>query len=204
MRRARIAAALLIPFLPASAAVQSTITPGANPNTKLVGRLALAPGDEVRTVYVRNLDGTETEVSWAGSKLTLVNLWSTWCAPCREEMPGLEKIHAGHSAGDLTVLGVVVMDHAPASAVKAAAEAAKATYRIVVDSEKDTQRAFGGVATVPTSFLLDSKGTILRKFVGTSPKQMEALAKDVDDVLAGRPLGAPYLPGPDEPPAASH
>jgi thiol-disulfide isomerase/thioredoxin len=207
MRRAGIAAAVLIPALSAlaaAAAVQSTLTTGPRPNTALVGRLALAPGDEVRPVYVLNLDGTESEVSWAGSKLTLVNLWSTWCVPCREEMPGLEKIHAGHPASDLTVLGVVVMDHAPVSAVKSAADAAKATYRIVVDSEKDTQRAFGGVATVPTSFLVDSKGTILRKFVGTSPKQLEALSKDVDDVLAGRPLGAPYLPPPDEPPAAAH
>jgi thiol-disulfide isomerase/thioredoxin len=204
MRRVVLAAAVLVPALAAVAAPQPTITPGTNPTTRLVGRLALAPGDPIRPIQVLNLDGSPSEVSWGGSKLTLVNLWATWCVPCREEMPGLETIHAGHPASDLSILGVVVMDRASLAAVKSAADAAKVTYRVVVDSEKDTQSAFGGIATVPTSFLIDAKGTILRKFVGTSPKQLVALSKDIDDALAGRPLGAPYLPGPEEPPAAAH
>jgi len=202
MRHAVFAAALLGGSI-AAAAPQPTITPGPPPSTHLVGRLALAPGDLVRSVYVIDLDGRTAEVGWAGPKLTLVNLWSTWCVPCRDEMPAIEKIHESHPPTDLAVVGVVVMDRASLTEIKAAADAAKVTYRVAADAEKDTQRAFGGVSTVPTSFLLDGKGTILRKFVGTSPKQMEAVAKDIDDVLAGRPLGAPYLPGPEEPAPAA-
>jgi peroxiredoxin len=118
-------------------------------------------------------------------------------------MPALEKIHAAHPDSDLRMVGVVVLDRAPYADIKAALEASKASYRVVVDSAKNAQRAFGGIATVPTTFLLDDQGKIVRKFVGTSAKQLEALAKDVDDVLAGRPLGAPYLPSPDEPAPAT-
>jgi len=150
-----------------------------------------------------DLDGAPVKLSWGGAKLTLVNLWATWCVPCRDEMPGLEKIHAAHPDADLRFVGVVVLDRAPYADIKAAVTASKVSYRILVDSRKAAQHAFGGVATVPTTFLLDGQGKIVRKFVGTSAKQLEALAKDIDDVLAGRPLGAPYLPPPDEPPAAA-
>jgi hypothetical protein len=47
---------------------------------------------------------------------------------------------------------------------------------------------------VPTTFLVDGEGKLVRKFVGTDEKGIEALAKDVANFLAGKPLGNPYIP----------
>jgi thiol-disulfide isomerase/thioredoxin len=155
--------------------------------------LALAPGDIVPGFSAVKLDGTPTRVDWRDAKLNLVNLWATWCAPCRQEMPAIDAMRKSREKKGLRVLGVVVLDRAALPDVAAAVEASKVGYRIVMGGDA-AQSVFAGVAIVPTTFLLDAKGTVIRKYVGTDDKQVAAFAKDIDDVLAGRPLGQQYLP----------
>ena len=69
------------------------------------------------------------------------------------------------------------------------------TYRIVAVPPGATD-AWGGLTLIPTTFLVDGQGKLVRKFVGTDDKAIAALTKDVGDYLAGRPLGNPYIPPP--------
>ena len=153
---------------------------------------ALAPGDIVPPVEGYGLDGRQSVVSYAGAKLTVVNFWATWCVPCREEMPALEKIHKAHDSG-LQVIGALINDPATVEEVQAALTDTGATYRVVALPE-GAGHAWGGITLVPATFLIDRDGKLVRKFVGTDEAAVKAMAKDVDDYLAGRPLGNPYIP----------
>src|SRR5262245_41488283 len=72
--------------------------------------VALAPGDKLAPATATDLDGHAVRLTWGGAKLTLVNLWATWCQPCREEMPALQKLADRHVEDGLSMLGLVVLD----------------------------------------------------------------------------------------------
>ena len=155
---------------------------------------ALVPGDKAPTVSGYGLDGKEVQVSYAAAKLTVVNFWATWCVPCRGEMPALEKIRAAHpEPGSLQVVGALLNDPATVEEVKAVIDETGVTYGILAVPE-GTGNAWGGLTLVPTTFLVDGEGKLVRKFVGTDENAVQAMAKDVGDFLAGRPLGKPYRP----------
>jgi thiol-disulfide isomerase/thioredoxin len=161
-------------------------TPAAPPGA------ALAAGDVVPPMKVKTLDGKAAEVSWDAAKLTLVNFWATWCAPCRQEMPELQKLATARKK-KLRVVGVVVMDQASAPEIASAAAVAQARYEIFWGGPP-VEAAWHGIGILPTTYLVDPKGAIVRKYVGTSPEMLTAVRKDVEDFLGGRPLGDPYVP----------
>jgi thiol-disulfide isomerase/thioredoxin len=154
---------------------------------------ALVPGDKVPAVVGTTLDGKETAVAYADAKLTVVNFWATWCVPCRQEMPALEKIRANHEREGLQLIGALLFDESTPEQVASAVSESGARYRIVAVPAGTTD-AWGGLTLVPTTFLVDGEGKLVRKFVGTDEKGIEALAKDVANFLAGKPLGNPYIP----------
>ncbi|HJQ99327.1 MAG TPA: TlpA disulfide reductase family protein [Candidatus Polarisedimenticolaceae bacterium] len=154
---------------------------------------ALIPGDTVPAVSGTDLEGKESAVSYAAAKLTLVNFWATWCVPCREEMPALEKLRSAHEGAGLQIVGALLFDETTPEQVAEAVKDSGVTYRIVAVPPGATN-AWGGLTLIPTTFLVDGQGKLVRKFVGTDEKSIAALTKDVGDYLAGRPLGNPYIP----------
>jgi cytochrome c biogenesis protein CcmG, thiol:disulfide interchange protein DsbE len=192
MRRLLVFAAVLA----CASAVRSAPIPAPTP---VRYGTALAPGDTVPPLKALALDGTPQTVAWSAGKLTLVNFWATWCTPCRQEMPELQALHVAREPDGLKVVGVVVQDRAGGDDIAAAANAAKAKYTLLWGGP-EVEVAWGGVSILPTTFLIDPRGAIVRKYVGTNADEIAALKKDIDDYLAGRPLGDPYLPPPDPPP----
>ncbi|HZN54203.1 MAG TPA: TlpA disulfide reductase family protein [Candidatus Polarisedimenticolaceae bacterium] len=158
--------------------------------------IALAPGDTVIPLQARTLDGQGHTVEWASAKISLVNFWATWCTPCREEMPAIEQLRAARGKDGLQVVGVVIQDLAPADEVRRIAAESKVDYLLLRGGDEVT-RIWRGIQIVPTTFLVDSKGKVVRKYIGTGKEEIAALTRDVDDFLAGRPLGPPYVPPPD-------
>jgi thiol-disulfide isomerase/thioredoxin len=200
MRRLLVFAAVVACASAARAAAPPRAAAPAPAPTPVRYGAALAPGDIVPPLKALALDGTPQTVAWSDGKLTLVNFWATWCTPCRQEMPELQAIHAARDKDGLRVVGVVVQDRAGGDDIAAAANAAKARYRLLWGGP-EVEVAWGGVSILPTTFLIDPHGSIVRKYVGTNADEIAALTKDVDDYLAGRPLGDPYMPPPDPPPA---
>ena len=67
------------------------------------------------------------------------------------------------------------------------------TYPIVLPEARYID-AWGGVSSLPLTFLVDGQGKILRRYIGATPEQMEGLAADVEAALAGKPLGPVIIP----------
>jgi cytochrome c biogenesis protein CcmG, thiol:disulfide interchange protein DsbE len=123
-----------------------------------------ARDEAVPTFAVRTFsDETLTSESLRG-QVVLVNVWATWCVPCRVEMPLLEATWQRHRARGLVVLGASV-DRGDPAAVRAFVTSRGLTYPIAIVDD-DVVRALGGVQAYPTSLLLGRDGRVLHRVVG--------------------------------------
>jgi cytochrome c biogenesis protein CcmG/thiol:disulfide interchange protein DsbE len=118
----------------------------------------------VPTFAVTTRDGQRLTQDSLRGRVVLVNLWATWCAPCRVEMPALQQLATAYAAEGVMVLGLSV-DRGPARDVDRFLAERGITYPVAIVDER-TVAAFGGVRGYPTSLLLDRDGVIRHAVVG--------------------------------------
>jgi thiol-disulfide isomerase/thioredoxin len=110
------------------------------------------------------LDGQEISDASLRGKVVLVNIWATWCTPCRVEMPLLEQMQARHKDAGFVIVGLAV-DRVSTEQVRRFVEERGVTYPIAhVDGS--AEQIFGGVRGYPTSFLIDRTGKIRQAVIG--------------------------------------
>jgi cytochrome c biogenesis protein CcmG/thiol:disulfide interchange protein DsbE len=108
--------------------------------------------------------GTLTLASLRG-KYVLVNFWASWCVPCRDEAPLLERAWRQYRDRGLVVVGVDIQDLEP-EARKFIAQF-KVSYPNVRDRDGRVSRAYGTTG-VPETFFIDRDGRVVRKFPGAA------------------------------------
>ena len=116
------------------------------------------------TYVVRTLDGRVlTQDSLRGS-VVLVNVWATWCLPCRVEMPLMQNTWVRHRDAGLVVLGASV-DRDDPQLVQTFVTSRGITYPIAIVGA-DFITAIGGIFGYPTSVLIGRDGTVRHKVIG--------------------------------------
>jgi thiol-disulfide isomerase/thioredoxin len=107
---------------------------------------------------------------------TVVNLWASWCGPCREELPLMQQL-AVSGAGKLRVVGVVSKDGRPQAV--SFAGAARATFPSAFDGQGDLMTKLG-LQGLPYTYFLDADGAVVFTQVGpvTSEDQLRGLVAD--------------------------
>ncbi len=134
-------------------------------------------------LYLKTLTGQSTNLQpFAGAKLTLVNLWATWCGPCREEMPALDRLHKKYQAQGLTVVGVDV-DEA-GEVVKRFLGKMRVSYPMLLSTREKTAAVLG-IEALPTTYLLDQGGDVLAVFVGGI--DLAEVTHEIEAQLGGHP-----------------
>lgn len=118
--------------------------------TELAG--ATAPDFVLKSTAENNLRLSEYR-----GRVVLINFWATWCGPCRQEMPVLEKLHQKYERSGLTVLGVN-MDEDPRDA-REMAKALRVSFPVLFDLEKNVSRTYD-VDAMPATVLVDRDGTV--------------------------------------------
>ena len=108
-------------------------------------------------------DGSTFRLADHRGRVVLINFWATWCPPCREEMPSLERLHRQHKAQGL-VLVAVSLD-ADTALVPPYVKTAKLTFPIALDPKAETGNKYG-VRALPSSFVVDRKGTLTALALG--------------------------------------
>ncbi len=112
---------------------------------------------EYRVVRAATGDSVSLRHDFAGH-VTLINLWATWCAPCREEMPSIERVFHADSARGLRVAAVSIDDGAPA-AVLDYAQQMHLSFDVLQDRTGGIQDAYRTVG-LPQSVLIDRRGRV--------------------------------------------
>lgn len=106
--------------------------------------------------------GGELSLSQLRGKVVLVNFWATWCEPCRQEMPSLEKLTASLDPGSIEIVAVSV-DESWAPVEKFLA--AKSPLKVALDEGARMSRAYG-TSKFPETYVIDAEGRLRLKFVG--------------------------------------
>jgi len=149
-------------FLASSALAARKIKPAANSPQDHVVRFASHP-QPMPAFLVNDLDGNPVSTAaWKG-KVVFINFWATWCPPCRAEIPVLIDL-ANRYKDRLQVVGVSVDDGDPAE-VKKFAKQAGINYPIVM-ADRAIVAEYGGVAALPTLFVVNPDGNVVQKHEG--------------------------------------
>lgn len=124
-------------------------------------------------------------VSLAGlrGRVVLLNVWATWCHPCREEIPALQRLHERFAARGLALVGVSVDDRSDQAAVADFAREYGMTYPVWLDPEERVATTFRTLG-VPSTFLIGRDGTILWKHVGPVNAEDPQLLRLLGEALA--------------------
>lgn len=150
------------------------------PSTAATGLLAV--GAEAPKLSARTLDGDVVHLASLHGKPVLVNLWATWCEPCRMELSELAKLHARHVAAGLVVLAVSVDRNQTGPQLQRFVERRKLPFRVWHDPEDVASNAFS-VTTLPATFLIDSNGEVRFAHMGAITANDEALARAIAAAL---------------------
>ncbi|TFG45002.1 MAG: TlpA family protein disulfide reductase [Gemmatimonadales bacterium] len=118
---------------------------------------------DFRVVDLETGDTISLREKYAG-QVTLVNIWATWCAPCRAEMPSMEVAYQELAPRGFKVAAVSIDDGDPADVIAFGAEMG-VTFDLLFDQSGEIQRIYQTTG-VPESFLLDRDGVIVKRIIG--------------------------------------
>lgn len=128
------------------------------------------------------LDGQKGTLEQLRGKVVLVNFWATSCVTCVKEMPQLVATHRKYAARGYETLAVAMSYDQPQYVANFAASR-QLPFRVVVDDKGSIAKSFGDVRLTPTTFLIDKRGRVVKRYVGEP--DFAALNKLVEELLAG-------------------
>jgi len=110
-----------------------------------------------------DLAGKKVQLKALRGNLVFLNFFATWCGPCREEMPGMERLFRAHQDKGFVVLAVNMQESA--KTVRPFVQELKLSFPIALDAEGTVSRDYG-VRALPVSFLIGRDGRILWRAIG--------------------------------------
>jgi thiol-disulfide isomerase/thioredoxin len=156
MREALNIVAATVAFVVAIALVWTYF--GAGSSGRVGSGPAMLAGAPAVSYPARRLDGSDDALDRYRGKVVLVNLWATWCGPCRSETPALEQVYKEERARGLVVLGIDQGESA--AAASAFSREMHLTYPILLDEGQRYGAAYSAIG-LPTTVVVDRKGRIV-------------------------------------------
>ncbi len=136
------------------------------------------PSEEESSAIFVTFEGTDLEGNtvsedvFTQSKLTMVNVWATYCNPCLREMPGLGELAAEYDGSEFQIIGIVsdVREGEDQALVESLVQQTGANYPHLLLNDSINNAFMGSVSGVPTTFFFDGEGMYLGGVVGSAEK----------------------------------
>ncbi len=146
----------------------------------LLSPLAVLGGSKMPPFSLKNvINGQIVNSKDLADKVVFIAFFATWCPPCRSEAPSLVKAQKKYSGKGFTVIGMA-MDMGKTKDIKAFIEEFSINYPVVIPDYNIIQQ-YGGIYSLPTSFLVDRKGNVVKMYRGAV--SYRELTKDLESVL---------------------
>lgn len=133
-------------------------------------------GDVAPVFTAQSLSGEAVSLDDFLGEPFMLNIWATWCGPCRKEMPGLQELHDTYASEGFQVIGISVDNRAAKDAIEMFVNELALDFPIYHDPEAGIQDRYF-LLGLPGTFLIDRNGLIVRKWTGP----LEPMAEDVQE-----------------------
>lgn len=130
---------------------------------------------------VKSMSNKNIRLSEYRGDVVLVNFWATWCRPCRQEIPELNRLYEVYRKMGVQFLGVNI-DENPASSIKMAKDF-NIQYPVLLDSEQKVSKLFA-VEAMPSTYLIDRDGNIRFYHVEYTTGADELYSNEIKQLLA--------------------
>ena len=121
------------------------------------------------------LRGDYVKLSDYRGKVVFLNIWATWCPPCREEMPSMESLYQRLKGREFEMLAVSI-DREGEKVVSPFAAKYGLTFPVLLDPDSKTYRLYG-LTGVPESFIVDKSGVVIYKIIGPQNWMKKGVAR---------------------------
>ncbi|UCH79220.1 MAG: redoxin domain-containing protein, partial [Candidatus Coatesbacteria bacterium] len=135
-------------------------------NAYLEENCSVMPGKKAPDFKLEDLAGNKVRLKDFRGRLVLVNIWATWCGPCRAEIPDISAVYEEYKDKGVVVLGLSTDDELSGEELKEAAEAFGAAYPILRSDEKTTRAYIEKSGSIPETYFVGPDGRVLDFIVG--------------------------------------
>lgn len=132
-----------------------------------------------------SLDGGQFTLSDLRGQIVLVNLWASWCLPCRAEMPAIERVYRSYKDLGLEVLAVNATNQDSVDAARAFVQERGLTFPVLLDRAGSVSTAYN-LRGLPSSFFIDRQGVIRSVVIG-GPMNEALIQSKVESLLKETP-----------------
>lgn len=134
---------------------------------------------------LETLEGETITLSDLRGQVVIVNLWSSWCPPCRAEMPAIEQIYQSYKARGLEVLAVNTTYQDSEKAAAQFAQDFGLTFPILLDRDGAVSRRYQ-LQALPTTYFIDRQG-IIRAVIPGGPMKESLIQSKIADLIEETP-----------------
>ncbi len=138
-------------------------------------------GESLPNVYMRGLSGVSREMADFIGRPLIINVWASWCSPCRAEMASLERLAWMDDLGDVVIIGVSTDDSRQRA--KAYLSSISSTIPHFIDEGLRLEKMLGATR-IPLTVLVDRQGRIVKKVYGAKAWDEPALVQMLQTLFA--------------------
>ena len=162
--------------------VACTDSPGSKNNQAPATSRRVEIGQAVPPYGAIALTGTADSLSKLSGKVVLLNVWATWCIPCRTELPDLQALHERYAADGLDIIGVSIDDASEAASIKEYAVERGVTYALWHDPNDRISGIFLANG-VPATYLIGRDGTLRWRWLGPLTKDDHTINSQIQQAI---------------------
>ena len=145
--------------------------------------LARWTGGATPALALKDVSGVAHDLVRYRGKVVLINFWATWCEPCREEMPSLQRLRERLPDNAFAVLAINVDE--PDARVRRFLEETRLDLPVLLDPNKTVTRAWG-VRVMPTTFVVGPDGRIRYRLLGETDWSTDAIVTTMTQLINGQ------------------